>query len=385
VTDAELITVPPDPGPAGTKPPSRRAAIVRTSLVLGILAIVFLVILPRYIDYQDVLAALQGITVEQFLVLSVVGVIAWIGTGAIFAALIPGLRLLRGTRAWLILAGIGASIPLGPWNMAVLWVVIRGWGMGAQSTTGGIALYGVFDQLSRLAMGVVGAFVLVIAEPRNPDVNVETSSIILLAVISGVILAIVAGLLIGVVRSERLARKVGDIGTRMVESIYRRLGRTGPPDVMGSVLRFRETLGDTVRQRGPGAFALSVLSKLLWSVVLITGLRVSGVSAEILPASEIIAVFSVVFIITILPISPGGAGVPELLYISMFTTLTGGQDTAQISAGVMLYRLFQWFLPIPLAWILLARSRRGKPILPTTSEFMGRDHELKGEDVVAAS
>jgi hypothetical protein len=38
----------------------------------------------------------------------------------------------------------------------------------------------------------------------------------------------------------------------------------------------------------------------------------------------------------------------------------------------MLYRVFQWFLPIPLAWLLLWTSRRGKPLLPTTAELRGR-------------
>ena len=162
----DLLTVPPDDRGAsgGTKPPSRRAAIMRTSIVVGVLAIVFLVILPRYIDYQDVIRAFQGLSLSDVLLVAVFGVIAWFATGAVFAALIPGLGWLRGTQAWIILAGVGASIPLGPWNMAVLWVVIRGWGRGTQETTGGIALYGIFDQLSRLAMGVVGAIVLVVAE-----------------------------------------------------------------------------------------------------------------------------------------------------------------------------------------------------------------------------
>jgi uncharacterized membrane protein YbhN (UPF0104 family) len=144
---------------------------------------------------------------------------------------------------------------------------------------------------------------------------------------------------------------------------------------MGSVLHFRETLGDTVRQRGLLAFVLSMVSKLAWALVLLTALRVCGVPASVLPASEIVAVFSIVFIITILPISPGGAGVPELLYISMFGTLTGGQDAAAISAGVMLYRVFQWFLPIPLAWILLGVVRRGKSLLPGAAEFRGGSAE----------
>ena len=80
---------------------------------------------------------------------------------------------------------------------------------------------------------------------------------------------------------------------------------------MGSVLHFRDTLGGTIRHRGALAFLISVISKLAWAAVLIAALRVCGVPASVLPASEIIAVFSIVFIITILPISPGGAGVPS--------------------------------------------------------------------------
>ena len=35
----------------------------------------------------------------------------------------------------------------------------------------------------------------------------------------------------------------------------------------------------------------------------------------------------------------------------------------------MLFRLFQWFLPIPIAWILLKVTRGGEPILPMASEL----------------
>jgi hypothetical protein len=37
----------------------------------------------------------------------------------------------------------------------------------------------------------------------------------------------------------------------------------------------------------------------------------------------------------------------------------------------MLFRGFQWLYPIPLAWILLGISRRGKSLLPTKAEFQG--------------
>ena len=92
-----------------------------------------------------------------------------------------------------------------------------------------------------------------------------------------------------------------------------------------------------------------------------------------LPTAIIFAGVAAVFVITVLPISPGGAGVPDLLFISFYTTYTGGADSSGISAAVMLYRAFQWFLPIPISWILLGISRRGKSLLPTSAEFKGGD------------
>lgn len=109
-------------------PPSRRAAILRTGLIVAVLLVVFGLILPQYIDYADVIGAFQDLTLAQFLAMTGLGIMAWVASGLIFAALVEGLGVLRGTMSWLILAGIGASVPLGPWNMGVLWVVVRGWG-----------------------------------------------------------------------------------------------------------------------------------------------------------------------------------------------------------------------------------------------------------------
>jgi uncharacterized membrane protein YbhN (UPF0104 family) len=357
---------------ADAKPPSRRDAILRVGIVVGVLVVVFGVILPRFIDYQQVLAALQGLTFEDVLIVSVFGVIAWVLTGAIFTALIPGLGLIRGVQAYLILTGIGASIPLGPWNMAVLWVVIRGWGRPVATTTGGILLYGIFDQLSRFGLMFIAGIVLLLAEATNRGVSVESGLIVAYLVVGG---ALFVGLGLGlvlVVRSERLARKLGRMAERVIGAVLRRIGRP-VPDVEGALVRFRVTLGDTVRSRGLVAFIVAMASKFAWAVLMIVAMRVMGVSERELPSSIILAGAAGVFVITVLPISPGGAGVPELLYISFFTAYTGGADSSAISAGVMLFRAFQWLLPIPLAWILLGVSRRGKPLLPTKSEFQARD------------
>jgi uncharacterized membrane protein YbhN (UPF0104 family) len=354
-----------------TKPPSRRDAIIRIGIVAGVLSIVFGVILPRFVDYRQVLNALQGLSLQDFLVVGIFGLITWVLTGAIFTALIPGLGLVRGLDAYLILTGIGASIPLGPWNMAVLWVVIRGWGRPVSTTTGGILLYGIFDQLSRFGLMFIAGIVLVVAESAG-RVAVENALIIGYLVLGGVLFVGLGVGLILVVRSERLARKLGHLAERVIGAVLRRFGRA-VPDVEGALVRFRITLGDTVRERGVVAFLVAMASKLAWFVLMLVSMRVVGITERELPASIILAGVAGVFVITVLPIAPGGAGVPEVLYISFFTAYTGGADSSVITAGVMLFRAFQWGLPIPLAWILLAMSRRGKPLLPTKAEFQARD------------
>ena len=62
--------------------------------------------------------------------------------------------------SWLILSGIGSSVPFGPWNMGVLWVVVRGWGVANIPATSGIALYGVVNELSRLFLPLLAIVTL---------------------------------------------------------------------------------------------------------------------------------------------------------------------------------------------------------------------------------
>ena len=94
---------------------------------------------------------------------------------------------------------------------------------------------------------------------------------------------------------------------------------------------------------------MAMASKFAWALLMIVSMRVVGrVGARAAGTPIILGGVAVVFVITVLPISPGGAGVPELLYISFYTTYTGGADSSAITAGVMLFRAFQWVLPIPL-------------------------------------
>jgi uncharacterized membrane protein YbhN (UPF0104 family) len=296
------------------------------------------------------------------------GIVAWLASGLIFAALIEGLSWIRGTMSWLILGGIGASVPFGPWNMGVLWVVVRGWGIDNAPATAGVALYGVVNIISRLPLPLIGLVALGAGGDLVVGENAPTARTI--AIVSSVAFLLAIGLIVGVVRSERIAAWLGRTGQRLADWVMHRLGRSEAPDVAGAIHRFRDQLGLVIRRRGLRALGVAILAQFAWVLVLLAGLRVVGVPDDALSNAEILAVYGLVMVITIIPLSPGGAGVSELLFISAFSALAPSYEAA-VTAGVFLYRIYFWFAPIPIAWILLKVVRRGRSMLPTTAELKG--------------
>ena len=360
----EGVPAVPTTGPAQAVP-SRRTAILRSAIVLGILAVVFGLILPRFVDYEEVLAAFRALTFLQVVQMTALVSVAWVIAGVPFVVLIEGLSVARGAASYLILSGIGASIPLGPWNMGILWVVVRGWGIRVQPATSGIALYGVTNQLARLALPVLAVIVLGVAGARP----VGGGTVVLITAISTVVFVVAVALMIAILRSDRAADWLGRTGQRAAAWVFGRLNRAERPDVDGAIHRFRDQLGGLLRRRGLAALLAAIVTQVMWSIVLIVALRIVGVSDDVLTAAEIFAVYALVNVITIIPMSPGGAGIPELLYIAGMSAIAGPSSEALITAGVFLFRLYQWFLPIPIAWILLKLARRGRPMLPGTAEL----------------
>lgn len=251
--------------------------------------------------------------------------------------------------------------------MGVLWVVMRGWRIPNAPATSGIALYGVINELSRLVLPLLA--VVGLALTGELAGRPQGGTVWLIAIISIVAFVVASALIVAIVRSERIADWLGRTGQRVTDWILRHLRRTGSPDVSSAIHKFRDQFGEVLRARGLVALGLAVASQIAWTIVLIVALRVVGVPESVLTPFEIFAVYGLVMVITIIPLSPGGAGVPELLFISGLSAITGPEYGSAVTAGVFLYRLYYWFLPIPLAWILLKVVRRGKSMLPSTAEL----------------
>ena len=165
----------------------------------------------------EVVAAFRALTFPQLVLMTAAVLVAWIVSGTMLAVLVPGMSPARGTQAYLILSGIGASVPMGPWNMAVVWVVMRGWGVGIKEATSGMAVYGVLNTLTRLVTPVLAFIALLLTG------GLGTGGIaLLISFISTVALVIASAVLIAIVRSDRTADRVA----AMIQG--RSTGCTGP-------------------------------------------------------------------------------------------------------------------------------------------------------------
>ena len=185
------------------------------------------------------------------------------------------------------------------------------------------------------------------------------SRALLLALVGLIVLVAAAVLLVSIVRSESLARRLGGWLDRMAQRIWKLFRKTPPTGIVEGMLDLRERSKAMLTQHGVLGFAAAVVAKLAWFVVLEVALWCVGIGPDVLPPSAVLAAMAVVGIVSLVPITPGGVGVAEVAYIGILSSVAGSGMTEQLTAAVMLFRIAQWFAPIPIGWVLLIVLRRG--------------------------
>jgi uncharacterized membrane protein YbhN (UPF0104 family) len=176
-------------------------------------------------------------------------------------------------------------------------------------------------------------------------------------VIGIAILAAGTLLLVAIVRSVSLALRLGhalDAFARRVWPVFRKV----PPEgIVQGVVDLRLEATNLLSRRGVLAFVAAVGAKLAWFLVLETALWAVGVSWAVLPPSTVLVAMALVGIVALIPITPGAIGVTEVAYVALLTAVAGSGVTDEITAAVLILRIVQWFLVIPIGWISLVVIR----------------------------
>lgn len=331
--------------------PSRRSILLRIGLLLAVIGFVFVVVLPRLVDFEAVGAALSSLSPGQLAVLAIATVVAHVANAGPSRLLIPGLSWTRAVGADIAGRAVVSTIP-GPTDVAVKFVLYRQWAIPGDVASAGIALAAFFELVSSLVLPLIATIgVVVTGHAVRPDV-------IWLTLVGMAIFVIATLVLIAINRSEQVARRAGEGLDRIARHVWPVFHKSPPSGIVGKIMAIRARSSRILSAEGIPGFGAAVAAKLAWFVVLEISLWSVGVGWDALPPATVLAAMAIVGIVALIPITPGAVGVSEVAYVGLLSTVAGPDAAGQITAAVLLFRIAQWLAPIPIGWIVLAVMRR---------------------------
>jgi uncharacterized membrane protein YbhN (UPF0104 family) len=327
--------------------------LLRPVIVVGVLVVVFGWVLPRFVDYQEVWEALTELDAGEVAVLLGFGLARVPSEALMYRAFLPGLRLWRGTEAYLSSNLAGQLLPP-PGASVVQYGYFRGGGYPPDAAA--LAALGSF------LFPTVGRFLLPFVALLLLLVTGEVSGEIVL--VGSISLAITAALgLAGYyfVRRERSARRLGAKLQRPLSWILVKLKRDPVEDAAARAAQLRANTLIVLRE-GWALGSIGVATNLLLTyLILLAALRFVGVPGSELSAADTFAAFAVAFWAgAVLPITGSGLGVVDAVMIAALVELSGATDDTLVAAA-LLWRVFYSVVPLPFGAITLARFRKANP------------------------
>ncbi len=338
--------------PAVRKTPSpRRKKIVRTIQILvslGIVVGIFVGILPKFANYSEVWATIRDLTWLEITTLLAVTILNILTYWPQMVAAMPGLTFWQAGVNNQSSTTIANTLPLGgALATGVSYTMYRSWGFTNSAIVLEALVTGIWNTFIKLAMPVIALVALVVTGAATAALLVPT--------IIGVGVLSVAVIMFGMIlRSKRLARRVGSwLGTMV--SWFRKLFRKPPVDWSDAAVKFRHQTIELVGQRWLALTLSTVVSHTCLYLVLLLSLRHVGVSEQEITWAQVLGVFAFIRLISALPITPGGVGLVEFGYIGALyvagrnrTNVPLDVFKTQIAAAVLLFRALTFGAQIPL-------------------------------------
>jgi uncharacterized membrane protein YbhN (UPF0104 family) len=247
----------------------------------------------------------------------------------VLASAMPGLGARRTLTVNLTGSAVANSIPLGgALATALNWRMLKGWGHSNAAFVAYSTVTNALAVLMKLVLPVVAVACLVAASARVPVVLWFT------AISCALLLCGSAGLAVWLSRRPSTAPPTRHRWLHRVEVF-----------LAGSGTQIIQIL----RRRWAWLLAGSLAYTGAQVVLLGMSLRAVGL---VVPVATIIAAAAIERLGTVIPLTPGGAGVAEAGTVAWL--IATGLDPTQAVAGVLLYRAFVVVMEIPVGGAVLA-------------------------------
>jgi putative heme transporter len=342
----------------------RRAPLPRVLRALAALALVagiFWGVLPQLADLHAAGVAALGLPPSRLAVLVGLAVGVLLATWLALARLIRGATVQQAGLAHLQSTAVSNTVPAGgAFALGVNLRVHGSFGRSATESTGGLLLVGVLDTAVKLGLPLV----LVAASPLVPNGDRLPGEATAAALVSALAIGTAFAVIL---RSERLVR---GIATRVEGWVGRWRGREVEGRWAEVGVGFQRHLRAGLRAHGVPAFLAVAASHVLQIALLVGTLRALGVPAEAVGLVRVVVVYTLVRLVTAVPITPGGLGIAELGLIAGLVVGVPVALHAPITAAALLFRVLTYLLPVLLAgpawlWWRVVRPDRLSSLEPT--------------------
>jgi uncharacterized membrane protein YbhN (UPF0104 family) len=325
-----------------------------------LVAAIFAFAIPRFASYHSVWASIQLMAWPQILLVVVAAAASLVTGWLLICSVLPSIRLGQAATVNLGSTAVANTLPAGgALAMGVSWAMLSSWRVSAPEYLLYTLVTGIWNTFARLGLPVI-ALLLIMTASRPPAGLIAGSVaglVVLLAAAAGF------GLLL---RSTSFAVRA-DAAVQRILALARTLMRKPPSAAAaGSLLDFRDRAAGLLAERGWRITATTAASTITLWLVLLASLRGLGLSEAQVSWQTSLAAFAFARLLTVLPVTPGGAGITELGLVAILAAGADHKVTAQVTAAVLLYRAVTYLAPIPggalacLAWRYLPALGRAR-------------------------
>lgn len=345
----------PAPPPAR----SRRRRTLVTAVTVMVVGVAFLGLLPALADYGEVWRAVQRASVAGLLFLVVAGVFSQVIGPLPTMVVIPTLRFGHALYSRFVATAAANALPGGgAVGVGLTYTMLGRWGHTGAEIGASVVLTGIWNNFARLLLPAIALLAAATAGASMPSLVDAT--------LIGVASLAAGGLVLVLVVRSRLADRVLRPFDRLVAAIQRRRGR--PVSLEDSPSRrFLATISAAIGTRWVLLMATTLAYHLSLYLCLEAALRAVGLPDGV-SWVEVFAAFSLVRLVSTIPLTPGSLGITEVGLTGLLATGLDAAGSARVAAGVLLFRFVTYAVPTvagaaaALAW--RRAVRRGSAVDP---------------------
>jgi uncharacterized membrane protein YbhN (UPF0104 family) len=325
--------------------PGRRVWAAAGSVLV---AAALISLLPRALgtSWNPVGAVLGALSARDLGLLTVLWLVGLLSYSAVLTSSLPGLSTRRAMLLNLSGSAVANVAPFGgAAGVGLNFAMTRSWRFSTASFATFTAVSNLWNWLGKLALAALVLGSLMLGD-RLPAGALLTALRVALMIVTGVLLTAVSILVAG-------------SGATLLGRVLDRVVWFRATSFATSVPALRSATVSVVRTRWVHLTGGMAGYLALQAVLLGTCLHLLG---SVLAVPVVLAGFAAERLLTLVPVTPGGAGLADTACAGVLVALGG--DPVVVAAAVVLYRGFTYLLEIPvgglgiLGWLLIRRRQQ---------------------------